>query len=728
MNKNQTVRVGIVGAGHICPFHIEALQRLDDVEIIGISDFLIKRAETIAKQYHLPKVYAQLNELLAESDVVHVLTPPETHANLTVQALKKGCHVFVEKPMATCVSDCNAIIRAAETHGGIVGVDHSLLLDPFTLQARRIVASGRIGVVHSVECIRSQDYPLYEGGPLPEMYAVGGYPFRDLGIHALYQIEAFLGPIIDVKWMMGHQGDDPTLCFDEWQAMARCRQGSAHLRISWNSRPLQDLILIHGAKGTIKVDRFGLSVTTKREGRLPEHPQRAFNAIAEAANTCCQVPWNLAKIVTKKIRRYHGLQSMVSDFYSRLRDGKPPLVGPEDARRIGYWSEMIAADADQQKELLQAKYARPLIAKTLVTGATGLIGSHLLDRLLEAGQPIRILTRRPPPQHLRNHPLVEVVLGDLGDPIAVDRAVEGTEIVFHSGGVLHGAAVDFVRGNVVGTENVVTSCLKHQVQQLVYMSSLSVLQAIREDETPIDENCPLEKAPEKRGHYTQTKLNAEVIVTRAVRQFGLPAVILRPGEVIGEGAALISYGVGIRKGSRLIMFGDGRLEVPLVDVEDLVDALLLSKDKGITDGTILHLVDSDSKSQNEMAKQYCELTGDALQPIHVPRFMLYSLGFCVQTLFGLFGRSPSLSIYRLQSALATRKYNVSAATDGLGWSPRRGIDQGLTATLEAAQATASSVSNQETLTDGNCVYKEMGDDLILGETSRVDQPQMPKCN
>ncbi len=699
MIQNEKFRVGIVGAGHICPFHLQALQRINDVEIVGVNDFLTPRAESICKQYQLPKVYAEVEELMAESDVLHVLTPPETHADLILQALRKGCHVFVEKPMATSTHDCDEIIRATEKYGRVVGVDHSLILDPFTLQAKRIVASGEIGVVHSVECLRSQDYPPYEGGPMPEMYAAGGYPFRDLGIHALYQIESFLGPIVDLNWSMGHQGNDPNLWFDEWQAMARCRKGSAHLRISWNVRPLQDLLLIHGSKGTIKMDRFGLSVTIKREGRLPEHPQRAFNAVAEATSTCFQVPGNLTKIITKRIRRYHGLQAMVIDYYSRLRAGKPPLVGPEDARRIGDWSEQVAADADQQKKALQAKYDRPLNAKILVTGATGLIGSHLLNRLLEAGEPVRILTRRPPPQHFWENPLVEVVLGDLGDPAAVDRAVEGTETVFHSGGVLQGAAVDFVRGNVVGTQNVVNSCLKHHVDQLIYLSSLSVLQAIREDQTPIDESCPLERAPEKRGHYTQTKLSAEAIVTRAVCQFSLPAVILRPGEVIGEGARLISNGVGIRKGSCLIMFGDGKLGVPLIDVEDLVDAVLLSRDKSITDGTVINLVDPDSKNQNEMAKHYRELTGDRLTQIHVPRVALYALGFCVQVLFELLRKSPPLSIYRLQSALAPRTYNVNTARRRLGWLPKRGIDQGLMATLKAASSMVSSEEDPQSLTD-----------------------------
>ena len=183
-------------------------------------------------------------------------------------------------------------------------------------------SAGKIGQVQSVECHRSQDVPPYLSGPLPPYYRDGGHPFRDLGIHAFYQVEAFLGEILDVQWWMAHQGRDPNLPFDEWRAWLRCRQGSAQVYLSWNVRPLQDLLLIHGSLGVIRLDRFGMTVTTKRQRRLPEHPQRAWNALGDAAATAWQVPWGLARVVTHRLRRYHGLQAMVHDFYESLSQGK----------------------------------------------------------------------------------------------------------------------------------------------------------------------------------------------------------------------------------------------------------------------------------------------------------------------------------------------------------------------------------------------------------------------
>ncbi len=683
MNSDNTrrFRVGLIGAGHICPFHIQALQRLESVQIEGIFDCDQQRAEQIAASFELPRVFESADELFRQVDTVHVLTPPDAHADLAIDAMKHGCDVFVEKPLAASIDDFDRIIEAANKYDCTVGVDHSLLLDPFTQQARRLIADGKIGEVQSVECLRSQDRPPYEGGPMPDVFRDGGNPFRDLGIHSLYQIEAYLGAIRDVKWMFERLGNDSLLHFDEWQAMIQCDRGSAHLRISWNSRPLQDLILIHGTEGTIKLDRFGMAVTLKRQGRLPEHPRRAANALKDGVHTAVQVPVNMAKIVTGRIRRYHGLQAMVENFYQSLQQGVPPLAGPADAKRVGYWLEQVATDADEQKRLAQVSCDTSLAATTLVTGATGFIGGHLLNRLLRDGRRVRIFCRRPPSANIANHPQVEVMIGDLGDPEAVDRAVAGTEVVYHIAGVIHGAADEFKRGSVAGTTNIVNSTLKHGVKQLIYISSLSVLHSLHADKRPIDEDWPLEPQPEKRGLYTQTKLAAEQVVTRAVVRNNLPAVIVRPGEVIGQGAPLLSSGVGQRKGNWLIVFGDGKLEVPLINVEDLVDALITAEGRSITDGSIIHLVDPNTSTQNQLADAYCEMTGQSLKRIYIPRLAIYSLALAVQAMLTLLRRSSPVSVYRFRSALARRRYTIEKSRLLLGWHARGGIADGLQATV-----------------------------------------------
>ncbi len=139
-------------------------------------------------------------------DVVHILTPPHTHAELAIAALENGCHVLVEKPLAMNTEEVDRISAAAAAARRSVCVNHSLLYDRFVSKALRLVRSGAIGVPLSFDYFRSCEYPPYRGGPLPIHYQNGGYPFLDQGVHALYLAETFLGAIEDVRTYRGTYG------------------------------------------------------------------------------------------------------------------------------------------------------------------------------------------------------------------------------------------------------------------------------------------------------------------------------------------------------------------------------------------------------------------------------------------------------------------------------------------------------------------------------------------
>ncbi|MEO8010436.1 MAG: Gfo/Idh/MocA family oxidoreductase, partial [Dokdonella sp.] len=221
------LRVAIVGAGYVASHHIAALKRLDFVEIVGICDKNLDAASALAQRFGIGMVAADLAGLApARAQAVHVLTPPATHAALAIEALEMGCGVLVEKPMADTLEQCHAMIDKAEEKGLILGVNHSDLLDPVVIEALEAVRAGRIGEVISVDILRSSEYPAYAGGPLPAQVAQGSYPFRDLGVHDLYTLEAFLGTLSSLEVDFQASGRDPNLRFDEWQARVKGTHGS----------------------------------------------------------------------------------------------------------------------------------------------------------------------------------------------------------------------------------------------------------------------------------------------------------------------------------------------------------------------------------------------------------------------------------------------------------------------------------------------------------------------
>jgi 2-alkyl-3-oxoalkanoate reductase len=692
MSADTNLRVGLVGAGYISEFHASALKRVPNARLIGITDFITSRAMALAARFNIPSVFPTMDALIDQGvDVIHILTPPESHAQLAIAALNRGCHVLVEKPLAMNELEVDSIATAAAAVQKSVCVNHSLLYDRFVSRALRLVRSGAIGVPLSFDYFRSSEYPPYSGGPLPVHYRNGGYPFLDQGVHALYLAEAFLGAIEDVQTYHRTHGGDPNLLFDEWRVAAQCERGTANIQISWNVRPLQSWFVVQGTEGVLRANLFAMWVTHTSRLPLPKAPARALQAMSEGLSICTQVPANIVRFACKKIVQYDGLHSLVAAFYRALHEGAAMPVPPDQARSTVRWTNRVSQEADAAKIKFEAQFQTAGRARILVTGATGLIGRHLLRQLLQKGDLVRIFVRRQPPPEFMNDSNIEVFLGDLGDPTAVDQAVAGTEIVYHVGAAMKGSAQDHERGTVRGTQNIVDSVLRHHVQRLVHVSSLSCLHAVASSYgASVTEDWPIEPSPKKRGAYSQAKTEAEQIVCDAVRNRHLQAVVLRPGRVFGPGMTLLTPEVAHRRGNVFIILGDGTRELPLVYVDDVVNAIVLAAENSKFDGRIFHIVDRTHITQNQLVSDYILKNATGARVVHVPEAVLYGLALSLEILSKLLKRSVPLSMYRAKSAMARMHFDCSRAENEIDWQPRVGIASGLQKTLVAERASLNS--------------------------------------
>ena len=664
-------RAGMVGAGNICEFHVAAVKKLaPEVELVGICDLDAERARASAEKWGT-HAYADLDALVAAgANVIHVLTPPGAHAAVAKAALERGCHVLIEKPIAEDIGDGRAIAALAKQQGLVATVNHSLLYDPQVVRALDQVRAGALGQIVSVDILRGSEYPPYEGGPLPPWYRHAGYPFRDIGVHCLYLIQELLGPIEDVDAEWRSLGGDPNLAFDEWRALVRCARGLGQFQLSWNTRPMQSQLIIHGTRGVLRVDLFAMFHGKRASTPLPKAAERLVNAFADSIQPLIDVPINVWRFVRKEVQAYQGLRDLVGDFYRRLAAGEPPPVSVEDATEVVRWVEKVAreADADHAARLAELKLTDKV--PFVVTGASGFLGRAVVARLRAAGHRVRVFQRRIP---ARPQDGIEYAIGNLGDPDAVDRAIAGTEVVIHCGAAMKGGWPEHRGSTVVGTENVIASCRRHGVRQLVHISSMSVIDwAGSAGNGPVSEAAALEPRPEERGAYTRAKLEAEQLVTAAVAD-GLPAVILRPGQIFGGGIALINGAVARSAGGRWLVLGDGKLELPLVYMDDVVDAIVAAIDKRLVHGEVIQLIDPEALTQEEVLG----LAGGTRPIVRLPRPVVFALGKLSEYPLGALGRQSPIAMYRLKSALAQLHYESGRAHELLGWQPRVGVREGI---------------------------------------------------
>jgi nucleoside-diphosphate-sugar epimerase len=336
------------------------------------------------------------------------------------------------------------------------------------------------------------------------------------------------------------------------------------------------------------------------------------------------------------------------------------------------WVEKIARAAEDEHRARLASFELSATTPFLVTGASGSLGGAVVRALLAKGSKVRALVRRIPEQPV---PGVEYAFGNLGDPAAVDRAVSGAETVIHAGAAIKGGWSEHLGGTVIGTQHVIDACKTWGVKQLVHISSMSVIDwagtAARPGAT-VDETAALEPRPDERGPYTRAKLEAEQRVVAAAAA-GLPCVILRPGQIFGGGSPLVNGAVARRVRGRWLVLGDGTLELPLVYIDDVVDAILAAVARRLTGGEIIQIIDGEVLTQADVLAR----AGGGAPAIKVPRALVFGLGKLSELPLAVLGRSSPVALYRLRSALARLHWGTGKAERLLGWRPRVGVHEGI---------------------------------------------------
>src|SRR2546429_5204679 len=240
----------------------------------------------------------------------------------------------------------------------------------------------------------------------------------------------------------------------------------------------------------------------------------------------------------------------------------------------------------------------------LVTGSNGFIGAKVVEILLEYGfSKVRCFVRSSSQLHRLEKALngfngsknVEFVTGDLLSREDCERAAEGVSIIYHLAAGMEKSFAGAFMNSALATRNLMDAFLEYgQPKRFVNVSSFAVYSNLKlKKGAVLDENCPLEDAPQERfDAYGFGKLKQEEIVKRYGEGHGLPYVIIRPGAVFGPGKRDLSGRVGIDTFGFFLHLG-GNNQLPLTFVDNCAEAIVLAGLVPGVDGEVFNVVDDD---------------------------------------------------------------------------------------------------------------------------------------
>ncbi|NHO32563.1 hopanoid-associated sugar epimerase [Acetobacter fallax] len=311
-----------------------------------------------------------------------------------------------------------------------------------------------------------------------------------------------------------------------------------------------------------------------------------------------------------------------------------------------------------------------MTAPTLVTGATGFVGSAVARTLLSRGHNLRLMVREGSDRRNIADIPAELVEGDLSHPATFARAVAGCRYVFH-------VAADYrlwvpdpapmMAANVEGTRLLMLAAQAAGVERIVYCSSVAALGLIgdgtvSDEETPVHEHSVI-------GIYKKSKYRAEQEVLRLTQEKGLPAVIVNPSTPVGPrdikptptGQMILDCAAG-----RMPAYVD--TGVNIVHVDDVAEGHALALERGRI-GEV-YILGGQNYLLGDLFRMVAEIAGVKPPRISLPQEVIWPVAVASEWLSRRFGIEPRVTREMLAMSKKKMFFSSDKAIRELGYHPR----------------------------------------------------------
>ncbi len=311
----------------------------------------------------------------------------------------------------------------------------------------------------------------------------------------------------------------------------------------------------------------------------------------------------------------------------------------------------------------------------LITGATGLLGSHIAEQLVAQGAAVRALARPGSDTRFLERLGVELVPGDLLDPAACRRAVAGVDTVYHTAAKVGdwGSWREFQVGCLDATDNLARASRGARVRRLVHVSSTSAYGHPPEGGPPVSEDDPLgQNFWPIWDHYTRSKVEQERRLW-AMAGEGLPLTVIRPSWLYGERDRTTTARLVHRlERGQMQIIGRGDNPLSAIYAGEVASAAILASARPEASGRAYNVTDQGPVTQREFFELWAKAVGVPPARRRKPYGLVFGVALGLEAAWKLARRSRPPLITRYATWLMGRdvRYSTERARTELGWSPR----------------------------------------------------------
>lgn len=579
------LRAGIIGAGYIATWHADAIKQTAGVELAAVCDL----SEGAARDLGVPRgaeVFTDVDALLASEkvDAVHILTPPQLHADLAQKALHAGVAVLVEKPVAVSADEMRAMAKAAEDSGSLLAVGHNFLSLPGYERLKAAQQVGKIGRISAAEF--NWCFPLapLRSGPFGLwMLREPKNLLLELAPHLFaFAIDLF-GEVEVLDVLLSHPTTLPggVTRHQSWRISAR----AGHVDIAINLSTVETLddrsLTLRGSNGLAKYDYAADALVMRSENASDLIVNPLVNQLTQSVAHLREGAVNAVRQTLSLNRKSaYGLSflGITAAFYQALSEKHaidPRYSASSGVKVMDGLQQVIDrlpnAGAETHKHPKQTRTPKPDV---MVIGGTGFIGSHLTRTLVAKGHDVRVVSRgtRGPFPDLPNQ--VETVSVNLKDKAALVEAMQGIKIVYNLAKSMDTTWELCLQNDVGVAVTIAQAVLDAGVERLIYTGTIASYDMSREDVT-IREDTSFGDDLSDRNLYARSKAECERQLMQMHTDHGLPLTIARPGIVIGTGGPLQHWGIGRWHGAGAVrLWSAGNNKLPFVLIEDVSEGLV----------------------------------------------------------------------------------------------------------------------------------------------------------